>query len=82
MLVRDQFFVLLTYGERAVDALADMVPEADARVTLLKKVDAILGAGDLPSAAEHDRVARLSQVLAPRDRKQLARPSPLVAAAG
>ena len=63
-LVRDQFFVLQLEPDRAVEALASMVPEADARKELLKQVHAIVGAGDPPLAAERDRLARLSQVLA------------------
>ena len=64
VLVRDQFFVLQLEHERAVEALATLVPEADARKELLKQVHAIVGAGDPPNAAERDRLARLSQVLA------------------
>ncbi|HUZ73058.1 MAG TPA: DUF3141 domain-containing protein [Stellaceae bacterium] len=64
VLVRDQFFVLQLERERAVKALASLVPEADARKELLKQVNAIVGAGDPPNAAERDRVAQLSQVLA------------------
>ncbi len=63
-LVRDQFFVLQLEGERAVEAIASMVPEADARKELLQQVQNIVGAGDPPLAAERDRLARLSQVLA------------------
>ena len=47
-----------------MDALASLVPEADARKKLLQHVQAIVSAGDPLSAAEHDRLARLSQVLA------------------
>ncbi len=64
MLVRDQFFVLQLEHERAVEALASMVPDADARKELLQQVRTIVGAGDRPLAAERDRLARLSQVLA------------------
>ena len=64
VLVRDQFFVLQLEPERAMDVLATLVPEADARKELLKQVRAIVGAGDPPTAAERDRLARLSQVLA------------------
>jgi hypothetical protein len=63
-LVRDQFFVLQLEHERAVEALASMVPEADAREELLQQVQTIVGAGDPPLAAERDRLTRLSQVLA------------------
>ncbi len=47
-----------------MEALASLVPEADARKELLNQVHAIVGAGDPPLAAERDRLARLSQVLA------------------
>jgi hypothetical protein len=63
-LVRDQFFVLLGERERAVEALATLVPEAEERAELLKQLDAIIGAGDPATPAEHERLARLSQVLA------------------
>jgi hypothetical protein len=63
VLVRDQFFVLQLDHERAVEVLASLVPEADARRDLLKQVNAIVGTGDTPLAAEWDRLARLSQVL-------------------
>ena len=62
-LVRDQFFVLHLGRERAVKALASLVPEADARKALLEQVRTIVGAGDPPLAAERDRLARLSRVL-------------------
>jgi len=62
-MVRDQFFVLHLERERAVEALASLVPEADARKALLEQVQTIVGAGDPPLAAERDRLARLSQVL-------------------
>jgi hypothetical protein len=64
VLVRDQFFVLQLERERAVTVLASMVPEADARAALLSQVNAIVGAGGPPTAAERDRLARLSRVLA------------------
>jgi hypothetical protein len=63
VLVRDQFFVLLLEPERAVEALASLVPEADARKALLEQVQTIIGAGDPPLAAERDRLARLTRVL-------------------
>jgi hypothetical protein len=64
VLVRDQFFVLQLEHEQAVDALATLVPEANARKKLLQHVQAIVSAGDPPNAAERERLARLSQVLA------------------
>ena len=75
VLVRDQFFVLQLKPERAVEVLASLVPEADARKDLLKQVRAIAGAGDPPTAAEHDRLARLSQVLAAPIEKPVAHAS-------
>ena len=62
-LVRDQFFVLLLERERAVEALATMVREADQRAELLKRTSAIIGAGDPPTAEERERIARLEKVL-------------------
>src|SRR5262249_16504094 len=54
-LVRDQFFVLLLERERAVEALATMVREPDQRAELLKRIAAIIAAGDSPTAAERER---------------------------
>ena len=64
VVVRDQAFLLQLERERAVEALASLVPEADARMELLKQVHAIVGAGSPPSAAERDRLTRLAQLLA------------------
>jgi hypothetical protein len=64
VMVRDQFFVLQLERERAVDALSSLVPEADARKELLRQVHMIVGADDPSTAAERDRLARLSKVLA------------------
>ena len=64
VLVRDQFFVLQLEPERAVEVLPSLVLEADARRELLKQVYAITSAGDPLTAAERDRLARVSQVLA------------------
>ena len=50
--------------ERAVEALASLVPAADARMELLKQVHAIVDAGSPPGAAERDRLTRLAQLLA------------------
>jgi len=64
VMVRDQFFVLQLEPERAIDALAAIVPKADARIELLKQVRAIASADDSSTAAESDRLARLARVLA------------------
>ncbi len=72
VLVRDQFFVLQIERDRAVEALASLVPETDGRKELLKQVQAITGAGEPPIAAVRDRIARLSQVLAVPIEKPLA----------
>ena len=63
MVVRDQAFLLQLECDRAVEALASLVPEADARMELLKQVHAIVDAGSPPSAAERDRLTRLAQLL-------------------
>jgi hypothetical protein len=63
-LVRDQSFVLQLEPERAVAVLASLVPEADLRKEVLAQTRAIVGAGGPPTAAESERLARLSQVLA------------------
>jgi hypothetical protein len=65
-LVREQFFVLQLEREHAVDALLSLVPKPDARKELLKQVRAIVGAGDAQTAAERDRLTRLSQLLSVR----------------
>ncbi len=63
VLVRDQFFVLQLRPDRALEALASIVPEADARKELLTQVNAIIDAGGSPLATGRDRLARLAQVL-------------------
>jgi len=65
-LVRDQFFVLLLERERAVEALATMVRDADQRAELLKRTAAIVAAGDPATAAERARIAQLEKLLASR----------------
>jgi hypothetical protein len=77
VLVRDQFFVLQLERDRAVEVLASMVPEGDARMELLKQVQAIVGAGDPPSASERIRLARLARVLAVPAEKPPAPPNPV-----
>ena len=56
VVVRDQAFLLQLERERAVEALASLVPDADARMELLKQVHAIVDSGSPPSAAERDRL--------------------------
>jgi hypothetical protein len=69
VIVRDQAFLLQLECERAVEALASLAPDADARMELLKQVHAIIDTGAPPSAAERDRLTRLSRLLAtPIDR--------------
>jgi hypothetical protein len=65
-MVRDQFFVLQLQPDRAIEALASLVPQTDARKDLLKQVRMIASAGDPFSTAENDRLTRLSKVLAPQ----------------
>ena len=73
VLVRDQFFVLQLEPERAVETLKSLVPKADARKELLKQVRAIADAADPQTAAESDRLARLSRALAAPIEKPAAR---------
>jgi hypothetical protein len=63
-MVRDQFFVLQLESERAIEVLPSLVPTADARTELLQQVRMIAGAGDALTAAEDDRLSRLSRVFA------------------
>jgi hypothetical protein len=62
-LVRNQFFVLQLDGDRAITALASMVPEFDARADLLDHVVAIASAGAPPTAATRERLAQLAEML-------------------
>jgi hypothetical protein len=64
VLVRDQFFVLQFEPQRAIEALADIVPKATARTGLLQQTRAIANAGGPLTKAEGDRLDRLSQALA------------------
>jgi uncharacterized tellurite resistance protein B-like protein len=56
--------VLQLQPDRAIEALALLVPEADARRDLLTQVRTITEAGDPLSKAESDRLSRIAQVLA------------------
>jgi hypothetical protein len=69
LLVRDQFLVVLLKRERAVEALAAMVPEANQRAELLKRTTAIVGEAGVPTAAERERIARLEKLLVPIARR-------------
>ena len=62
-LVREQSSVLQDARERAVDAIADLVPEADMRRTLMEQVRAVVAAGGLPNAIESERLLRLTRLL-------------------
>ena len=73
--VRDQSFLLQRERERAVEALAVLVPEAKARENLLQQVRAIIGAGGPPSMAERDRLTRLAHLLTAPNTKPTA-PAP------
>jgi hypothetical protein len=63
LLVREQFFLLHTEGERAIGVLESLVPQSAERAMLLKEVDAIFDAGGASSAAGHGRRMRLSLLL-------------------
>jgi len=75
ILVREQFFVLQLERERAVNAIAYLAHEADSRAELLKQTRAIIGAGDPPSAAARERLARLSELLATPIERPVAAPA-------
>jgi hypothetical protein len=74
-MVRDQFFVLQLEGNRAIDVLAAMIPQADARRSLLEQARAIVAAGDAPVPGERERLDRLSQLLE-GSAKNSAKPAP------
>ena len=63
VLVRDQALVLRRDRDRAVEALATMVPEAHARKELLQQLRAIIGAGGPLTTEEHVCIDRMAQVL-------------------
>ena len=71
--VRDQFFVLQFDPERAIEALADIVPKT-ARTELLQQTRAIANAGGPLTEAEGGRLDRLSQAL-PAPIEKLATPA-------
>lgn len=62
-MVRDQFFVLLLERQRAVEALAVLVPGAGDRANLIEQVQAIIGAAGAPTFAERERIEQLSKAL-------------------
>lgn len=73
VLVRDQFFLLQLEHERAVDAIATLVPQADKRRDLHARVVSIIGAGGPPNAVERERLTRLEKALAhPTDQAAIA----------
>jgi hypothetical protein len=63
-LVRDQSFALQLEPERAMQAIAVLVPEADLRKEVLQQAETIVGACGAPTTAERDRLLRLSEILA------------------
>jgi hypothetical protein len=75
ILVCEQFFVLQLERERAVDAIAYLVQEADSRAELQKQTRAIIDAGDPPSFSARKRLARLSQLLATPIERPVAAPA-------
>ena len=62
-LVRDQFFILQLEPDRAMEVLPSLVPDTDARKTLLEQTYLIVRAGDPPTAAECERLDQLSSLL-------------------
>ncbi|MGC9271393.1 DUF3141 domain-containing protein [Acidiphilium sp.] len=63
IVVRDQFFVLQLLPDRAIAALASIIPETAEREELLKQVNAIIGTAGSPTAAGRDHLTRLANVL-------------------
>lgn len=85
VMVRDQFFVLQLDGDGAVEALAALVPEREARKDLLGLVEAIAEAGAPLGAAMHERLERLRKVLpvaAPNARRAVVPAQPGAAGSG
>lgn len=62
-IVREQFTVLQDERERAVDAIAEMVPDADDRAALLARVRDVVTADGPATALEGDRLERLTVLL-------------------
>lgn len=71
-MVRDQFAILQGGRERAVDAIADLVPTADARQFLLEQVRMIIAAVGLPNTIESKRLSRLTALLSTSSDKPIA----------
>jgi hypothetical protein len=65
-LVRDQFLALAIEPERAIAALATMVPEPAARRDMLAWATAIVSAAGLPSSGETRRLDELARLLGTR----------------
>lgn len=62
-LVREQFYILLLEREKAVAAIATMVPDPAARATLLDKAVTIAAADGAFTLAERERVQSLATLL-------------------
>ncbi len=71
--VRDQIAILQGERERAVDAIADLVPTADTRKVLLDQVRAVVAAGGPPNTIESKRLSQLTQLLSGGTQKPAAR---------
>ncbi|MGC9271701.1 DUF3141 domain-containing protein, partial [Acidiphilium sp.] len=61
-MVREQYFVLLLEPQRAIDALASLVPQPDQWRDLLAQVNAIISAGGKQNAVARDRLALLARI--------------------
>jgi hypothetical protein len=75
-LLRDQFTVLQAERERAVDAIAQLVPNEKDRKTLMDQVQHIVAAGGPPNAIEQERLKRLKVVLASRPHQSTGKVAP------
>jgi hypothetical protein len=63
-MLREQFYILLLEGERAIDALTKLVPDGDNQTAMLQRVRDIVGAAG-PTPRESERLVRL-QTLFPQ----------------
>jgi hypothetical protein len=69
--LREQAAVLLSEPVHALETLASLVPMRDERMQLMAQVRLIVGAGGPPTPAEDERLARVQQLLALPERRQI-----------
>ena len=69
--LREQAAVLLSEPVHALETLASLVPMRDERMQLMAQVRLIVGAGGPPTPAEDERLARVQQLLALPEWRQI-----------